>query len=83
MNGHINNSKYVDFIMDCFSMEDLKKYQAESIQVCYLSEAFAGDTIELVKCADKSSENRIYVEGINQEDKKTIFTASIDIRPSL
>lgn len=83
MNGHINNSKYVDFIMDCFSMEDLKKYKARSIQVCYLNEAFAGDTIELYECADKLSRNSIYIEGINQESKKTIFTASIDICPSL
>lgn len=79
MNGHINNSKYVDFIMDCFSLEDLKKYRAQSIQVCYLNEAFAGDTIGLYKCTDNSNEKKIFVEGINLKDKRTIFTASIDI----
>lgn len=83
MNGHINNSKYIDFIMDCFSLEDIKKYRAESIQVSYQNEAFAGDTIEIYKCYDKSNENRIYVEGIKSVDKKTIFTASMDIKSTL
>lgn len=81
INGHLNNSKYIDFIMDCFTMEQLKKYQANSIQVNYLNEAFPGDTIALYKYAGASETNRVYVEGINEKNGSTVFIARLDITP--
>lgn len=79
MNGHLNNSKYIDFIMDCFTMDELKKYHAQSIQVNYMSEALPGDTVILRKCREPYASNGIYVEGINEKDNSTIFRALIDI----
>ncbi|MCR4436071.1 MAG: thioesterase [Clostridiales bacterium] len=82
MNGHINNSKYVDFIMDCFSVEDLKKYSAKSIQVNYLKESFPGDTIALYKNTDAAETGQVFVEGINEKDGSTVFNSRISILPS-
>jgi acyl-ACP thioesterase len=80
MNGHLNNSKYIDFIMDCFSMEQLKRYEAKSLQVNYVNEVFPGDTIVLRKDASASDSGMIYVEGVNDKDGSAIFKALIETR---
>lgn len=82
MNGHLNNSKYIDFIMDCFTMDELKRYHAKSIQVNYMSEALPGDTVILRKNRELYAPNSIYIEGINEKNNNTIFRALIDIAPS-
>ncbi len=49
VNEHLNNSRYVDFIMDCFTLEEHKKHSIKSIEVNYSNEALPGDTITLYK----------------------------------
>lgn len=48
VNGHVNNVRYVDFICDALHMENLgpERY-VSSLQVGYLAECRAGETIEL------------------------------------
>jgi Acyl-ACP thioesterase len=79
MNGHLNNSKYIDFVTDCFSMEDLKKYRADSIQANYLDEAFPGDVIVLSKSAGTSGDGFVYIEGTNEKDGSKIFSARLHV----
>lgn len=79
INAHLNNSKYIDFIMDCFSMEDLKKYSASSIQVNYLNEALPGDTIMLFKDTTEINTGRIYIKGVNEKNSSMIFESQISI----
>ncbi|HHW47273.1 MAG TPA: acyl-ACP thioesterase [Clostridiaceae bacterium] len=79
VNGHLNNSKYIDFIMDCFSMKDIQRYQVRSLQVNYLNEALAGDTITLLKDSSSLDKGIIYIEGLNEQDDKVIFNAEINV----
>ncbi len=80
INGHLNNSKYIDYITDCFSIEKHGKYSIESIQVSYISEALAGDTISFFKDTSALESGRIYVEGIDVQNKKTYFKACITVK---
>lgn len=79
MNGHLNNAKYIDFIMDCFSMENLRKYQARSIQVNYQNEVMPGETIELLKDSSSLDQGRVYIEGVNEEKGNPVFACIIEI----
>jgi len=81
INEHLNNSKYIDFIMDCFSLEYHKNFIIESIEINYKNEAFAGDTITLFK--DKASLNSdlVYIEGINEDNEQLIFKSQLKVRP--
>jgi len=79
VNGHLNNSKYIDFIMDCFSMKDIQQYQVRSLQVNYINEALAGDTIVLYKDSSSLDNGKIYIEGLNEQDNKIIFNAGINV----
>lgn len=76
-NEHLNNSKYVDFIMDAFSLEDHKNHSIESIEINYSNEALPGDTIVLYKDLFQIGSNTIYIEGINEKDDKLIFKSQV------
>ena len=78
-NRHLNNSKYVDFIMDCFSLNDHEKYSITSIEVNYSKEALPGDSITIYKDMSQSHSNLIYIEGLNEKDNNLTFKTQLQI----
>lgn len=83
-NGHINNSRYIDYIMDCFPVESHKRYTIKAIEVNYIKEAFPGDTLLL--CRDIPSDgvdraDAVYIEGVNEADGRPSFKAKVVIAP--
>lgn len=78
-NGHLNNSKYVDYMMDCFPVENHKNHSIQSIDITFNHEALPGDSITLYKDTSRLSENLIYIEGVNQTDKNVVFKSKLVI----
>lgn len=81
LNEHLNNSKYIDYIMDCFTCEEHKKYKAGSIQVSYVNEALPGETIALKRDINTENPKMLYIEGINDLDGRQIFSSLIEVEP--
>jgi medium-chain acyl-[acyl-carrier-protein] hydrolase len=79
INGHLNNTKYVDLIMDCFSMESHRTHYVKSIEFNYVHEALPGDTIVLYRDLTAAETNMIYIEGINEKDQKLAFQSRVKI----
>ena len=79
INGHLNNSKYVDFIMDSFNFDDHKKYRIKSIEVNYSNEALPGDIINIYRDISELDSKTVYMEGNDEKGKKLIFKAQIKI----
>lgn len=80
INGHLNNSKYLDYITDCFSMERHREYTVESVQISYISEALAGDSIVFYKDISNLESGSVYVEGVDEISSKVYFKASLKIK---
>lgn len=80
INGHLNNSKYIDYITDCFSIEKHGQYAVDSIQVNYSSEALAGDSIVFLKDISGLESGTVYVEGVDEAGEKTYFKACITLK---
>ena len=78
-NGHINNSKYVDFAMDCFPLDKHTEYRVTSVEVNYVNEALPGETIILIKDNSKLEEGLLYLEGVNEKDEKAIFKSLVEV----
>ncbi|MFD1849079.1 acyl-[acyl-carrier-protein] thioesterase [Oceanobacillus bengalensis] len=78
-NGYLNNSKYVDFIMDCFPIEAHKRMGAKTIEVNFINEALPGDVIILNIDTSATGSNKLYIEGVNEESQKTVFRAQVKI----
>lgn len=79
INEHLNNAKYIDYIMDCFSLEAHKKYSIKSIEIDYMHEALPGEIIQLYTDTAGVENNRVYIEGINENTGSTTFKAQIII----
>ena len=47
VNGHVNNVKYLEFVLDSLPMYFLAKYHLSALQMNFLAEALYGDTIEI------------------------------------
>lgn len=79
INEHLNNAKYVDYIMDSFSIENHKKYFVKSIEVNYIHEALPGETIVIHTDTSLLENNIVYIEGINEKTNKSVFKSQIEI----
>jgi acyl-ACP thioesterase len=80
INGHLTNSKYLDFIMDCFSVESHKKYTVASIQISYINEALPGDSIILSRDTTALNMNKVYIEGTNEKNSEPVFKAEVEVK---
>lgn len=78
-NGHINNSRYIDYAMDCFSIENHMKYGVKSMEINYINEALPGDILVLNKDISALNSNQLYIEGISEKHGKTVFKSQVEI----
>jgi len=77
INQHLNNVKYIEYILNCFPIDYYKNNSINKLQVNFLSESRYNDVICLYKCKTNEEDSKYYVEGINQNDHK-VFQASIE-----
>lgn len=83
VNGHLNNAKYVDFITDCFSLDEHQQHTIRSIEVNYSNEALPGEAVSLYKDLTQFEQGLVYVEGIDEGLKRLIFKAKLHVEPNL
>jgi len=79
VNGHLNNARYIDFIMDCFDMEIHRKFVVRSIEVNFVNEAVPGETLTFYKDVSAMDSGMVYIEGIDEEKGSTVFKALVKI----
>jgi Acyl-ACP thioesterase len=79
INEHLTNSRYVDYIMDCFPCESHKAYRVKSIQVNFVNEALPGETINLYRDISSIDNNTLYIEGSKEESGSQIFSSVLEI----
>lgn len=72
-NGHMNNSRYVDFIMDSLNPEE--QNLIEGLEIHYLQEAFTNDTLEVFKGIDSGN----HTLRVLQRDGKAVLAARLFI----
>lgn len=68
INGHVNNTRYADFLCDALRLEEAKGKFVSRLQLCYLAECLAGETIRLL--TGQEGENLcVRVEGMDGSDR--------------
>jgi medium-chain acyl-[acyl-carrier-protein] hydrolase len=71
---HVNNSRYIEWIMDCYNIEYISAKSIKSIQVNYLDETKFDDEV-MISLVRKNAVH--YLEGSRGEDKSKVFQALI------
>jgi acyl-ACP thioesterase len=77
INQHLNNVRYIEYILNCFPTDLYKNKSIKGLQVNFLSESRFDDLIRLYKANTGEGNTTYYIEGINQNEQK-VFQASID-----
>lgn len=67
-NKHVNNTKYVEWVLDTIPMDRHQTHRIRMFHVNYLAEVFYGETIHIMH----DSSCRLF-EGIREKDQKSVF----------
>lgn len=79
-NKHLNNTRYIDLIMECFSIHNHTKYNLESFEINYINEIMHEDTIMIYKDSSNINSNRLYLEGISKNTQKLVFRTLAEVK---
>ena len=77
VNQHVNNAKYVEFLLDSFSKEQFRDNEIKEITLSFLAEAKFGNEIEIYIEKEKQNNNIDVLEALNTSTNKPIFKAII------
>ncbi len=73
--GHVNNSRYVEWVLNLFDQHFHKNHAISEFQINFLNEATFNQEIELF--LKQESKNDYMVVAIRKDDKKNVFAAKV------
>ena len=77
MMGHVNNSRYVEWVCDCFSPEEYQARRLRWLQINYNNEIRPGEEVKLHAAPKAGEEDTWLVQGINQASGAKAFEAAV------
>ncbi len=77
VNGHMNNTRYADVMMDALEIEELQGRFVSELQINYSMECRAGQTMEIFRASDGAS---CYIDGRDQEGARR-FESILQFQP--
>jgi medium-chain acyl-[acyl-carrier-protein] hydrolase len=75
--GHVNNARYIEWISDCFPMQQYQNHQLEWLQINYLNEIKPDAKISIGCALDEKDSSIFNVLGKNLTASNTAFEASL------
>lgn len=83
MNEHVNNTRYVQWLLDSIPREWHKRYALLSYEVNFISETHSGDTIDILMSPERPEETEdfeVQFQGLRKG--KAVFSARMQVRPT-
>jgi len=77
LNDHLNNTKYIEWILDNYSKNFFKNYEIKNLEINFLSESSWGDNLIVCEEVENSSQNIIKNSLLRDKDKKDVCRTSI------
>lgn len=78
VNGHMNNTRYIDWICDALDLEKLTARRLGEFQINYISEALLGEALSLLSLPQ---EEALLIQGKRVSDGRVVFEASVTYGP--
>lgn len=77
VNNHMNNVKYVEQVLNCFTESFYKKHDITELQINFLKQCKYGNKIKIYR--KEIEKNKFYVEALKKGEKKHVFKCRIKI----
>jgi acyl-ACP thioesterase len=83
VNGHVNNTRYAQWILDSMTPEELAAWRIDGYEVNFLSETGVGDTIEIARgeMEQAGPSSCCQFQGRRATETKAVFAAGLSVRP--
>ena len=75
VNNHVNNTRYLDWVMDCFDSEFYLTHELKSFTLEFLGEMLWGDEVELMSGHEGSA---FHIQAVNMKTGKAAFRADVE-----
>lgn len=75
VNNHVNNTRYLDWVMDCFDAEFYMKHRLRNFTLEFLGEMHWGDEVELLSGQESLS---FHIQAVHLQTGKIAFKANLD-----
>jgi len=75
--GHVNNSRYIEWICDCFPMDAYREKELDWLQINYEHEVKPGEKVSILINDLDDESDMCMVEGINRSCDNRAFTAIV------
>ena len=75
--GHVNNARYIEWVMDCFPFERFKSHQLAWLQINYNNEVRAGETVQICAGARQGDASRWLVVGEKLGNSERAFEVEL------
>lgn len=85
MNGHVNNTRYAQWVLDVMPVEELAGYRVTGYDVNFLAETRLGDEVAIARGPLETADGGTFVrnfQGQRLSDGKAAFTARLTLRPA-
>jgi acyl-ACP thioesterase len=74
VNNHVNNTRYLDWVMDCFDSDFYREHRLDGFTLEFLGEMHWGDEVELLSGKEKDT---FHIQAVNMNTRKTAFKADV------
>ncbi|GAA0570352.1 acyl-[acyl-carrier-protein] thioesterase [Rhizomicrobium electricum] len=84
VNGHVNNTRYAQWVTDTLSLDEMKRYAIDEYEVNFLAETLVGDTVVIESetgTPDADGTLLRHYQGRKTTEEKPAFTARLKLRP--
>ena len=81
--GHVNNARYIEWIGDCFSLEEHRANRPNWLQINYLNEVLPGEQVALERGRRAGNPRVWYIAGSNTSTGTRAFEAEMGWEPIL
>lgn len=78
LNGHVNNTKYAQWILDAVSEAKHREYSLLEYEVNFIAETKSQDVIIISR--KEITENYHYFQGTREQDRKIVFAATMKVQ---
>ncbi|MCK5221438.1 MAG: hypothetical protein KAR14_07655, partial [Candidatus Aminicenantes bacterium] len=75
LNKHVTSTRYIDWMMDTFPIEFLRKNYPKALSINYIKETMPEMTLDITK--GQNGPGEFFLEGVNSETGKTSFRGKI------
>ena len=69
-NLHVNNTRYCDYALNCFTLAQLREKRIKKLSLTYAKQCYEGETLRFYKT--KLADSSFIVQGLNQANERVI-----------